>query len=59
MTTSTVIVDDQAAQAQAVPVEVEPGVVHVTVPGPFGTRIYVGPSPPNDNAALWLDTSQF
>ena len=43
-------------QAQAVAVEVEPGYVQITVPGPFGTRIYVGPNPPCDTAALWLDT---
>ena len=31
--------------------------VKVTVPGPFGTKIFVGPNPPSDTSALWLDTS--
>lgn len=55
---STVQVEVLAAQqAQAQAVEVAPQQVAVSVPGPFGTRIVVGPSPPDDTTALWLDTS--
>lgn len=67
MATATVIVDGQEVQlqtvevtpgqqAQAYPVQVSDGQVLVTVPGPLGTSIFVGPSPPDDTTSLWLDT---
>jgi hypothetical protein len=57
MSITTEVVVLSSAQAQVSVVEVEPGQVQVTVPGPFGTKIFVGPNPPDDTNALWLDTT--